>query len=276
MRRHTGATALIRRGTVTLTALAVTVAGVSGCGAVERAGSAGSASPAPSASKSPKEILLASVPDDAKGPVRFSGKDATNDITGSVDPAAKAIQLNTSIEDPEHRFTMQMGYLIIGQQVWMKVSFKAAKGVTGLPKLPNKWLKLDPAKVTDKDATPAYDGADQGNAGHLFNAATTVQDKGNGEYAGVIDLTDGTAAQVLDADQMKALGQQAKSIPFRATLGPDHNLASLTMDVPAAGKNKAFTYVVKYSEYGHAPKLGAPAADQAQDAPAAAYDLLNG
>lgn len=277
MRRKTGTAALIRRGAVALTAFVAVAATVGGCGLADKVGSVGS-SPDPSAtpSKSPKEMLLVSVPDDDKGPVRFSGKDATSNIAGSVDPATRAILMNTSIKDSEHGFTMNIAFLIVDQQSWVKISFKAAKGVGDLPLLPNKWLKLDPAKLKDGSSTTHYDGADQGNAGHLLEAATTVEDKGSGAYTGIIDLTDGTAAQVLDADQMKALGAAAKAVPFRAQLGADHNLASLTLDVPAAGKAKAFQYVVKYSDYGTAPKLAAPTAGEAQNAPAVVYDMLNG
>jgi hypothetical protein len=273
MRRNTGAAALIRRGSVTLAAFVAVAASAGGCGPADKDGSAAAPS---TPSQSPRETLLASVPDDSKGPFRFSGKDATNDISGSVDPTAKGMLLSTSVKDPEHRFTMKMAFLVIDQQTWMKVSFTGAKGVTGLPKLPAKWLKLDRAKIKDAGTAPVYDGVDQGNSGPLLDAATKVEDKGSGQYTGVIDLTQGSAAQVLEPDQMTALGAAAKAIPFRAKIGADKNLASLTLDIPAAGKAKAFQYSVNYRDYGSAPKIAVPAAGQAQDAPALAYQLLNG
>lgn len=48
------------------------------------------------------------------------------------------------------------------------------------------------------------------------------------------------------------------------------------MTVPAAGKRKARKVVVRYFDFGSAPKLTAPAGDQVQAAPASAYELLGG
>jgi hypothetical protein len=245
--------------------LGVTVM-LGGCGAVKEEVAAVTA----------KQTLLASVPDGSEGPFRFTGKDVTGDISGSVDPAAKGLDLKTSVKDPEHGFSTHIAFRVVGDEAWTKISFTETKGLTGLPKLPNKWLKLDRAKFTNADGMPTYDGADQGNAGPLVQAATSVQDDGSGKYSGVIDLTSGEAAKVLDAEQMTALGEAAKQVPFTAVVGADQNLASLTLDVPAAGSAKAFRYVVTYKDYGSAPKVAAPAAGQAQDAPALAYDLLNG
>jgi hypothetical protein len=223
-----------------------------------------------------KQTLLASVPDDNEGPFRFTGKDVTGDISGSVDPAAKGLDLKTSIKDPEHGFTTHIAFRVVGDDAWTKISFTGAEGLTGLPKLPKKWLKLDATKFTDADSMPSYDGADQGNAGPLVQAATSVQDDGAGKYSGMIDLTSGEAAKVLEAEQMTALGEAAKQVPFTAVVGADQNLSSLILEVPAAGTAKAFQYVVSYQDYGSTPKITAPAAGQAQNAPKVAYDLLNG
>ncbi|MBO4209475.1 hypothetical protein [Micromonospora echinofusca] len=94
-----------------------------------------------------------------------------------------------------------------------------------------------------------------------------------GRYAGVIDLTAGEAAKVLDEEQMTALGDVAKQVPFTAVVGADGNLGSLTLELPAAGGQKAYRYVVTYTDYGKAQKIAEPTADRA---PAVAYELLNG
>ncbi|MGI5147340.1 hypothetical protein ACQEVC_13335 [Plantactinospora sp. CA-294935] len=222
-----------------------------------------------------KQTLLDTVPDGSEGPFRFSGKDGTDDVSGSVDPAAKGLELSTAIKDPEHGFTTTIAFRVLGEDIWTKISFTGTEGLTGLPKLPNKWLKLDPAKLTDAESVPKYEGTDPGNAGPLLQAATSVTEAGNGKYSGSIDLTSGEAAKVLEAERMTALGEAAKQVPFTATVDGEH-LTSLTLDVPAAGSAKAFQYVVQYRDFGSAPKLAAPAGAQAQNAPALAYELLNG
>jgi hypothetical protein len=79
----------------------------------------------------------------------------------------------------------------------------------------------------------------------------------------------------VDSDELTALGDQAKTVPFQATLDDAHRLTSVTIDVPAAGKTAAYQYHVSYTSYGAAPTISAPPANQVQQAPAAAYALLN-
>ncbi|GIG89773.1 hypothetical protein Pen02_47090 [Plantactinospora endophytica] len=223
-----------------------------------------------------KQTLLESVPDGTEGPFRFTGKDVTGDVSGSVDPTAKGLELTTAIKDPEHGFTTNIAFRVVGEDVWTKISFTGTEGLTGLPKLPNKWLKLDRTKLADAGNVPTYEGTDPGNAGPLVQAATTVNEDGAGKYSGTIDLTSGEAAKVLEAEQMSALGEAAKQVPFNAVVDGDERLTSLTLDVPAAGSAKAFQYVVNYQDFGSTPKLAAPSGTQAQNAPALAYELLNG
>jgi hypothetical protein len=254
-----------------LTGLTITVlaagAAAAGCG---------TAQPEAAAPPTAKETLLASVPDGSEGPFRFSGRDATTQITGAVDHAAKALELNTSAKDPEHGFTTHVSFLIVDAEIWTKIRFTGAKGLTGLPKLPKRWLRLDRARLTDGGSVPTYEGADPGNAGVLIEAASAVRDEGSGRYAGTVDLSTGEAAKVLGAEETAALGEAAKRVPFTATVGADQHLASLVLEVPAAGAGKAFQYVVNYRDYGTAPKLAPPAGGQAQEAPALAYEVLNG
>ncbi|MDG4790078.1 hypothetical protein O7626_29865 [Micromonospora sp. WMMD1102] len=223
-----------------------------------------------------KQTLLGTVPDGDEGPFRFSGKDGSDDVSGTVDPAAKGLELSTAIKDPEHGFTTNIAFRIVGDDVWTKISFTGTKGLTGLPKLPKKWLKLDPAKLTDAESVPKYEGTDPGNTGPLLEAATSVNDEGNGKYSGSIDLTSGEAAKVLEAEQMTALGEAAKQVPFTATVDGEQRLTSLVLDLAKAGGTNSAQYVVNYQDFGSTPKLAAPAGGQAQNAPKLAYDLLNG
>ncbi|MET7751038.1 hypothetical protein [Micromonospora sp. NPDC005367] len=68
------------------------------------------------------------------------------------------------------------------------------------------------------------------------------------------------------------MGTEAAAPP----VGPDGNLASFAVKVPAADGRKAYEYLVQYRDYGTAPKVTAPTGSVVQDAPAAAYELVNG
>ncbi|MEU4717541.1 hypothetical protein AB0F73_28345 [Micromonospora purpureochromogenes] len=268
MTQAPGSAGTTRRAVGTLAAMLAATTLLGGCGPKSE--------PAAEPRTSPKEALLDAVPDGTEGPFRFSGKDATSDLSGVVDPEAKGIDLTAAVKDPEHGFTTRMSFLVLQERIWMKVKFTGTEGLTGLPKLPNRWMELDRARLTDPDTTPTYEGVDIGNAGPIIEAATTVEEKSDRTYAGVVDLTRSEAAEAVGEEEVAALGEAARQVPFTAVVGPDGNLASLTLDVPAAGKAKAWAYVVKYVDYGSAPKLAAPSGNAAQPAPKLAYEMLMG
>ncbi|MFY1617911.1 hypothetical protein [Micromonospora sp. WMMD736] len=268
MTQATGTAGTIRRTVGTVAAVLAATTLLAGCGTQSEPTSAPQSSP----SASPKDALLAAVPDGKEGAFRFSGKDASSTIDGRIDPAANAFELNM-VMPPDDGVVVKMSFLVIKDQNWVKAKFS---GRPGLPKFPDKWMKLDRTKLTDAASIPTYDGVDQGNAGPLIQAATEVEEKSPGQYVGFIDVSAGEAAKALEDGEAAALGEAGKKVPFTAVVGADKHLASLTLKMPAAGKTKAYDYVVKYADYGSAPKITAPTGAAAVKAPAMAYDLLNG
>ncbi|MEU5906576.1 hypothetical protein [Micromonospora sp. NPDC047527] len=273
MTQATGTAGTIRRTFGTVAAVLATTTLLAGCGAKSEPAAAPQDTPAASPSASPKEALLEAVPDGTEGTFRFSGKDASSTLTGLIDHESKAFELNTTLPPDSDGIAVKMSFLVIGDETWMKAKFT---GRPGLPKLPDKWMKLDPAKLTDAASIPTYDGADQGNAGPLIQAATSVEEQSPGRYVGFIDVSGGEAAKALEDDAAAALGEAARKVPFTAVVGADKHLASLTLKIPAAGKAKAYDYVVNYTDYGSAPKISVPTGAATTKAPALAYELLNG
>ncbi|MGW3894822.1 hypothetical protein ACWD6L_06465 [Micromonospora profundi] len=269
MTQATGTAGTIRRTFGTVAAVLATASLLAGCGSKDEP----AAAPQDAPSVSPKEALVDAVPDGTEGTFRFSGKDASSTLTGLIDHESKAFELNTTLPPDSDGIAVKMSFLVIGDDTWMKAKFT---GRPGLPKLPDKWMKLDPAKLTDAASIPTYDGADQGNAGPLLEAATSVEEQSPGRYVGFIDVSGGEAAKSLEDGEAAALGEAAKKVPFTAVVGTDKHLTSLTLKIPAAGKAKAYDYVVKYTDYGTAPKISVPTGAAAIKAPAMAYELLNG
>ncbi|MFG1880804.1 hypothetical protein [Micromonospora sp. NPDC049102] len=272
MTQATGTAGTIRRTVGTAAAVLAATTLLAGCGPKSEPPAAPQSSPSASPSVSPKEALLDAVPDGTEGAFRFSGKDASSTIDGRIDPAAKAFELNM-VMPPDEGVVVKMSFLVIEDQNWVKAKFS---GRPGLPKFPDKWMKLDRAKLTDATSIPTYDGVDQGNAGPLIQAATSVEQKSPGQYVGFIDVSAGEAAKALEDGEAAALGEAGKKVPFTAVVGADKHLASLTLKMPAAGKAKAYDYVVRYADYGSAPKITVPTGAATTKAPAMAYDLLNG
>ncbi|MCW3812855.1 hypothetical protein ONA91_00085 [Micromonospora sp. DR5-3] len=269
MTQATGSAGTVRRTLGTVAAMLAATTLLGGCGPKNDAAPGNGSATSPTAN--PKQALLDAVPDEAAGAFRFTGKDASSDLSGRIDPASKAMEMNMAMP-PEDGVTVKMSFLVIEDQVWMKAKFS---GRPGLPKLPDKWMALDRTKLTDGGGVPSYDGADQGNAGPLIDAATSVEQQGPGKYAGVIDVTGGEAVKALDEGEAAALGEAGKQVPFTALVGPDGHLSSLVLEMPAAGGRKAYQYVVAYTDFGSTPKITAPTGSAVTKAPALAYELLN-
>lgn len=273
MTQATGTAGTIRRTVGTVAAVLATTTLLAGCGSNSEPAAAPQSRPTASPTADPKQALLDAVPDGTEGTFRFSGKDSSSTLSGRIDPDSKAFEINTTIAPGADGITTKMSFLLIGEEVWMKAKFS---GQPGLPKFPDKWMKLDRTKLTDGEAIPTYDGADQGNAGPLIEAATSVKEQSPGRYAGVIDVSAGNAAEALDEGEAAALGEAAKRVPFTAVVGADKHLSSLTLKIPAAGKAKAYDYVVTYADYGSAPKISVPTGTATTKAPKMAYEMLNG
>lgn len=232
----------------------------------------------PSKPPTATELLARSVPDEHTGSFRYALKGGDVPATGVLDAGRHSYQMQISQTDPELGFTMTMNVLMIGKRTWVKIAFTDTEGLAGLPKLPRTWMLIDPAEMKGEDNLPiGYDGeTDPGAAREIVDAATGVRQTAAGRFTGTTDLTRQGEADIVDADRLAALGDQAKKIPFTATTDAQGRITSLILRIPAAGKVKAGTYEMTYRDYGTAPTPAEPTGAQQQKAPPIAYDLLNG
>ncbi|MDG4794098.1 hypothetical protein [Micromonospora sp. WMMD1082] len=262
MTQRTGTTAMTRRVAASAVALLAATL-VAACDDKDPA-----ASP-----PDPKQQLLASVPGEQDPAFRFTTRDTSGDVSGVVDPANRGMDIDTVTKDKD--FTLEMSFRMVESRTWMKVNFKGAQNIQKLMKLPTRWMELDPTKIEGADSLPTYEGTDPGNVEAIVRAATDVQAGEAGTYTGLVDLA--TEPELVDIlEGLAALDGEAAQIPFTAVVDPEGNLSSLILDIPAAGKQKASQYVVEYFDFGAAPEVVAFTEDAAQQAPKAAYDLLNG
>jgi hypothetical protein len=251
-------------------------AAAGGCGVVDAAGEP--ATPASKAPLTPQETLLKSLPDVKTGSFRFAVKGSGMTATGDLDADRHSYRFNLAYREPEFGFTLHSDFLVVEEQTWIKMRFTGAEGLTGLPKLPKKWMLIDPAKIKDTEDIPlGYDSeTDPGEAGTVVRGIVEARQTGAGEFAGTTDLTGQGDSEIVDPEQLAALGERAKTLPFEATVDDQGRLISTVVKIPAAGKHKAAKYEVTYSNFGKAPTPAAPAADQQQEATKEAYELLNG
>ena len=266
MRRHLAAAATLLAG---LSLLTVTACGAA-VGQPKR-----TVAPPSSAPKTPKEALLAAAPDGSQGTFQCAITEPGMNASGPVDPTGKKLQWTTVYTDPKLGYQMTIVFLIIDPRTWMKVGFTHTEKVTGLPKLPKGWMLMDRAKLTGTGTEIAgFSGPDPANARLLFEAIVDATRATDGTYQGTLDLTRAKQADVVDEDGLTALGDKAKSVPFRATLDGAKRLTSVTVSVPAAGDAAAHDYHISYTGYGAPTTIDPPAANQVQAAPAEAYALF--
>ncbi|PTA43047.1 hypothetical protein [Micromonospora sp. RP3T] len=274
MTQRNGTAATVRRIVLRAAAVLATTALAAGCGA---GGTSEGAGPAPAPSADPKAALLAAVPTTQDPAFRFLLQDGTDKFTGVLNPATEAMDLAMKQQNDDPKFTMDMTFRFIDKDLWMRVKLTGLPGLHEMLKLPKRWMAMDRDRLTDASSIPAYQGADPGNTAAVIRTADTVVDKGDGTYTGLADLTDNADVQsTFENVDLTALGEAGKKVPFTAVVGADGNLASLTLDVPAAGKQKAMKLITRYYDFGKAPKIAAPTGDQVQKAPSAAYEMLNG
>jgi hypothetical protein len=247
-------------------ALAASALLVTGCGDVIDA-----AAPPPT----PAEKLRDAVPDGSEGNFRYTMKQLEGDAKGEVNPEAKRMTYTAVFKDQQLGFTMTMAIVVVDQQAWTKVTFGNTKGITGLPKLPPKWMRLDMSKVDDRENV-TYTHPDPTGAAVLFQHIVDATETSQGAFTGTVDLSAATDAEVVDAEALTAMGEKAKAVPFEAAVDSSGRLTSLTLDVPAAGKAREFEWIAKFTDYGNAPEVKEPPAAQTVPAPPEAYDLLNG
>jgi len=254
--------------------LSLTIATAGGCGLATKP----AADQTPKAvAATPREALLKAVPDNRVGAYRFDIKGGTTPMSGVLDAPKKTVEIKIVEKEPSLGLTLSMTSLIIDKKGWMKIAFTPAN-LPGLPKLPKKWLLLDPSKVKDKDNSPLQygDETDPGYVSLLVSNSDGLKETSPGHYAGTTDLTRATKADVADAKTLTALGGKAKAVPFTAVIDAEGHLSSAVVKIPAAGKAKAATYQVTYSGYGRTTTPAAPAPGAQTPATSSVYDLLNG
>lgn len=234
-------------------------------------------SAAPAIPADPKEALLASTKEIAKGNFRFTM--TSNGVTGegTVHAPSRSAQLTMKVGEASSDFSMDMDVIYAEPDTWVKMKLGgAAANLPGMEALSSgKYLHLDQSKIKDnKDLQFDFNDIDPAGADLLTKAIVDVTKTGEGAYSGTLDLSKAAEAGLSDEDLLKALGTKANSLPFTAKLDAQGRLTELTIKVPAAGENEEQDLKVTYSDYGAATAVQKPDASQTQEAPAEMYEML--
>ncbi len=262
----------IRRWSVGVLAATLFVPGLAACNSDSAEPEAGAGATVPA---DPKEAVAASTKEIEKG--NFTFTIAGDGLTGEglVHKPSNSATMKVTFDDGSGS-TFAMDLIHIAPESWVKVDFgDLAASVPALAKMKDKYQHLDQSKVKDSDlGINLSEDLDPAGSGALIKAITEVEKTGEGTYAGKIDGTAVSDADALDADLVKALGDQAKALPFTAKLDAEGRLSELVISVPAAGETKAHDIKVTYANYGAAQAAQKPPADQVIEASEQTYEMF--
>ncbi len=265
----------IRRWSVGVIAATLLVPGVAACnsGTTAESPAAGS-STAPAVPADPKEALLASTKGLAEGNYTFAI--AADGMTGKgvFNKPANSAQMTMNMNVENIAFDFEL--IQIQPDIWLKIDLgELFAGVPGMEAMKDKYQHLDAAKAgQSKNLDLLKEGGDPAEAAEMFKGVTDVKQTGEGAYSGKVDLSAVKDSVAADEDMIKALGAQAKEIPFTAKLDPEGRLTELVVSVPGAGEIKAQDITITYADYGAAPAVQKPAADQVIEANEQIYEMF--
>jgi hypothetical protein len=188
-------------------------------------------------------------------------------LTGSGVVDAPNKQGNVKLKVSAGGQTINVETLAVGGDMWLKM--------TGVPNVPDKWLHIDPSKVSP-DAGLGINAGELDLVGgdKLFQGIATVERTGEGQYKGTLDLTKATGSSFADEETLKQLGDRAKAVPFEAALDDEGRLTKFMMDLgQVAGQTLKLD--AAYSDFGTDVNLEAPPAAEVIEAPEEIYQLLN-
>jgi hypothetical protein len=197
-------------------ALAVSLA-LAGCtgGAATKA-----ASPAPVG-------LSAAVRDFAGTSYRFAMTAAEGEYQGAIDPVAD--RLTGTVSVTSGATTLKIETLGTGGRYFARVS--------GPPSLlidPATWYRIDTSRIHASGALGISANKDPTGVRALAAAVRTVQPDGEHGYQGTVDLTKVANWGPVNAAQIAAIGQPARSAPYRASVDAKGRLTSIAVTVPSA------------------------------------------
>lgn len=261
----------IRRWSVGVIAATLLVPGVAACnsGATDSPTASGSSVP-----KDPKEALLASTKGLGEGNFSFTIDSESISGSGSIHKPSNSAQM--AMKAGDETFTMEFDVIQIDSDTWVKMDLgELLAGLPGMAEMKDKYQHIDAAKAGGaKNLDMLKNGSDPANAAAMFKGLSDVQETGPGAYSGKVDMTAATDSVAADEDVLKALGDQAKEIPFTAKLDDQGRLTELVISIPAAADTKAQDVTIKYADYGAASAAQKPPADQVVEANEQTYEMF--
>jgi hypothetical protein len=266
-------------------------ASLTACGTSSDAGDAPAAQPP----ADPKAALVASTSGLKAGDYAFTSETPADKANGVVHSPSKSANLKTYFEEDGAKGSVEFRFVDTDRYVKFDMDTKELKAqldsvdasdpemaemVKGVKDMIDvfsgkKWQHVDLTKIKE----PGDFGMDQKNpdltgASGLISGVLTAQGDAR-TVTGTLDATKADESNSpFDGEQLKAIGDAAKSLPYTATLDDQGRLTKLSFEAPKAGETPAGTWSVAISGYGEQTAQAKP--DKAEEMSAEGYEMLNG
>ncbi|GAB7051598.1 hypothetical protein [Catenuloplanes indicus] len=248
-----------------IAALAAIIIALSGCsgaaGAPQPAASSAAALPDPAAALAASVTALDQLDYEFKLASPYDG-----DISGVVHAPTGSLELEQRARFRDGGMS-DVRYRGVGDEKWLRIDFSQFPDVPGdLPGGLTGRMWLPAAGISNGTEFGALRliGPEKRLTGveSLVGAVVTVTRKGTASFEGTVDVTaagPGTLGFGLAQDHVTALGDRARSLPFRATTDHQGRLRQFGFEYPAAGDRPAGGVSFSFDQYDAARPAGAPA-----------------
>jgi hypothetical protein len=193
---------------------------------------------------------------------------------GVQDGSGANANINMTLAEPTSGLNIKIGALVIGSDMYMKMDFGAlGAAIPGLAEVGDKWMHIDSTKAGAGLNLGIKAGEDTIGAESYIKGVVSAEKVSDTEIKGTMDLTK-SAPVGTDDEDIKALGDAAKSVPFTATLDSQGRMSKIVIKMPKVGDFPASDMTTTYTDYGAAVDLKKPAASEVVEAPAMIYQFL--
>jgi hypothetical protein len=215
----------------------------------------------------------------ARGVVHLPSRSASMDVTGSAGSGPGGMQFRLVDADRYVKMKVDMGDAAeqLKHLAGDPAATRAAAGLRSLIELfsGKYWLHLDPAKVHNEQLQVDLDNPDLTGASDLLAGVESATRTGD-RITGTLDASRARRnSTTFDVDEFDNLGDEAKSLPYSATLDAQGRLSRLVLDLPAVESSPAAKWTIDITGYGAAAPQPTPPAAEVRELTPDAYQVIN-
>ncbi|MEV4202436.1 hypothetical protein [Micromonospora globbae] len=236
--------------------------GLAGCGNqtdADAPAADGTSAAATTAAAEPRDELLAAAKKLNEQSVRMKLESSAMTASGVLDPKKMAADMTMEVGG-QGKFQV----VTIGDDTYMKISGLSSGSS-------DKWMHLDTSALSGGGQLAVITKDDPAGANKLVTGIVDVKRTGDGTFEGTLDYT---RSQPNDQD-IKALGDKAKAVPFTAKVDGEGRLVEFVIDASVLHASLG-KMVTTYSDFGTDVEVKKPPASEVQEAPAELAKILGG